>query len=311
MDIKPACSSCVGTDKCSKYCVLRAGSNLVNFVNGIDVVETQIGEFRKGGFDSKINSLIISGHMIESGGSPTYILTDLSTSIDISGKFNTDNGMTPVYILKSYLESIKMDKEVIDASLKTFKRVNSNKLVPVPLKPGAECEVTYQDANGKEVTSVCKVKMIKWTTDKKTGKIECTVLCPVEKGLIEEKCLKIPLTEYGTTIRLPHLEHTLKSSEIDRELLVMTHMGFIKPIVVSDGKYEVAIDGQYLYRIIDGKATIVGTWQNGKIVDVHGGLDLISRSKAYKRIKNALTYIEKHKRFIAPLGLFEANSISV
>jgi hypothetical protein len=33
--------------------MLQAGKNLVNFINGIDVTETKIGEFRADGYNQK------------------------------------------------------------------------------------------------------------------------------------------------------------------------------------------------------------------------------------------------------------------
>ena len=34
MELKQICQSCVGIDKCNKYCEIQLGTNLVNFING-------------------------------------------------------------------------------------------------------------------------------------------------------------------------------------------------------------------------------------------------------------------------------------
>lgn len=307
MDIRPACSSCTGADKCSKYCVVRAGSNLINFINSIDVVETQIGELKDNG--NKKKGLMVLGHVIESGGNPTYILSDVTTSVDISGKFKSSCDISILDIIKGYLNSLNLDKEKYDENINMFKRINSNKLVPVPLKPGVECEITYTDSSGNKVATMCKIKMVQWSTDRTTSKLNCDIYCSIDAGFTETKYIKIPITEYGKRIRLPHIERTLKSSEVDREILEMTHSGIIKPIVVSDDKNVVAVDGTYVYKISDNNVVIVGMWKNGAIEDVQDGMESISRTKAYKRIKNAMSYIDRHRRFIAPLGLMESNKL--
>lgn len=311
MGIKQICSNCTGPEHCNKYCALQSGINIVNFINGIDVVETQIGELRSDGPNNKTN-LIVSGHIMELGASPTYILSDLKTIIDVSGKFAQDSGISPLQALKSYLDTLDYPEDVKYEAIKTFKKVNSNKLLPVPIKPGAECEITVEDSNGKKVTSKSKVIIIKWVADKKTGKLNCTVFCTLDKSAMENtKFAKIPITEYGESIRLPQIEHSLKSSEIDRSMIQMNSLGFIKPIVVSDNNMTLAIDGQHLYRINDDKIFIIGSWKSGKIVSFQGDLEAVTKTKAYKKIHNCINYIERHRRFIVPYGMLEANKIKV
>lgn len=306
------CVKCIGIEKCNKYCALQAGTNLVNFINGVDIIETQIGDLREDSRTKKLG-LIVSGHIIESVGAPTYILSDLSTSIDISGKFISYKDMTPLQILKSYLDSLDASTELKENTIKTFKLFNSNRLLPLPIKPGSECEVVYTDHNGKKATTNTKVTSVRWGSDKQTGKLSCYIHCIVDKGIFESnnRTVKVPITEYGENIKLPQLERTLKSSETDRDLIKMNPVGFIKPIVVTDNKFTLALDNQHLYRITDANAFIIGNWKNGKIVDFQGGMEPIQKSKAYKKIHNGINYVEKHKRFIVPYGLFQENTIDL
>lgn len=313
MELKPTCVNCTGLDKCNKVCELHMGYGLLTFIKGIDFIETQIGEFRENYKTNKIE-YIVSGHVLESAGEPTYILSDLTTSIDASGKFIPFNGRSPQQILRSYLDSIGIASNIRDSALDTFRKLNSNKLLPFPLKPGAECEITYKDNAGKSNTTTCKIHNVRWSADRTSGKIKCLVVCAVDKNVTFEtnsKMIPIPLTEYGHNIRLPQLERTLKSSEMDREILKMTDIGFIQPIEVMDDKYTLALDGLYLYRIIDNRIFMIGTWKGTKIVDYMNGMEPILKSKAYKRISNALGYIDRHRRFIAPYGLYESNKIKI
>lgn len=313
MELRPMCATCNGLDKCNKFCDKHLGTNLVNFINGIDVIETAIGDFRENARTKKIE-YIISGHILENSSNPTYILSDLSTSIDASGKFISCSGKTPQQILRAYLDTLDMPAEAKTNTMNTFKKFNSSKLLPVPLKPGSECEITYTDNNDKKVVRDARIGSINWNSDKESRKLKCTILCTVEKtGIFDNgsKVIKIPITDYGDKIRLPQIERTLKSSEIDRDLIHMTDVGFIKPIEVADDKYKLAIDNSYLYRIVDSRVFVIGTWRNGKLVAIENGIEPIAKSKAYKKIHNALGYIDKHRRYIVPYGLFEINSIKV
>lgn len=312
MEVKHICTSCVGLDRCNKYCALQAGTNLVNFINGTDIIETQIGDLREDSRTKKLG-LIVSGHIIETTGAPTYVLSDLSTSIDVSGKFIPYNGMSPQQLLNIYLDSLDMAAEAKDKALKTFKLFNSNKLLPVPIKPGAECNVTFEESNGKKVTTSTKVTSVRWNSDRKTGKLNCFIHCTVEKGFFDgnNRTVKIPIIEYGENIKLPQIEQTLKSSETDRELIKMNSVGFIKPIVVTDDKFTLALDNQHLYRVTDDKVFIIGNWKSGKIVDFQGGIEPVQKSKAFKKLHNGASYVERHRRFIVPYGLFEANKIDL
>lgn len=310
MDTK-ICASCVGLEKCNKYCQLQAGINLVNFIKGIDIVDTKIGELRE---DHKTKKLayIVSGHMVEAVGAPTYMLSDLDVAIDASGRFTSYAGMTPQQLLRAYLDSMGVSEEIKESSIKTFKEFNGNKKLPIPIKAGAECEITVKE-NNKTITLDCKTLSIKWDSDKKNGKLTCYVLCEIEKHTLENntRIVKIPVSEYGESIRLPQIERTLKSSETDREMIKMTSVGYIKPIVISDDKFVLALDGQHLYRIVDDKIFIIGNWKNGKIADFNNGTDSVIKSKAYKKLHNAASYIDRHRRFIAPYGMMEVNKIEL
>lgn len=312
MEIRMNCGNCVGSANCNKYCDIQIGINLVNFISGVDTCETKIGEFNKDSRTGKI-TYICSGHILENSSNPAYILSDLQTNIDASGKFITCGGLQPQQIMQNYLNTISAPQEAKDAALMQFNKFNTLKVLLVPFKPGIECEVTI-DSNGQAKNSPAKVHSLKWQADKQSGKISCIVICSVDKSTLFDnavKLVKIPITEYGTSLRLPHVERTLKSSEIKREVIKVTDLGVIRPILVKDGKTTLAIDGSHLYKIVDTRVFIIGNWQNGKIVDVNAGLQQVKETKAYKYIKSTLGYIEKHKRFIAPYGVFVENIIQI
>lgn len=307
------CKTCDGIETCNKYCAMQAGVNLISFINGIDTIETQIGDLRPPAGREKQGS-IVAGHIIEVSGSPTYILAGLSASIDVSGKFTSYNGMTPQSILKMYLEKINATPETKEASMKTFKKFNSNKILPIPIKPGAECMISFKESSGTEHKNIkTVVGSVRWSSDPQTGKLSCMIHCPIDKSLADNfsKCAKIPMSEYGTGIKLPQIEGTLNSDELDRDLIKMSPVGFIKPIVVQDDKVTLVVDNNHLYRVVEQMVFIIGTWENRKIKSVGTGIDNIKTTKAFKKIHKGINYIERHRRFIVPYGLFEENKIDL
>lgn len=311
MKIKLECSTCIGSDNCNKYCDLQLGASMVNFISGVDTCETQIGEFSKDSRSGKI-AYICSGHIIDSGSTPAYILSDLQTNIDASGKFKVCGGLQPQQIMQNYINILKVPQDAKDAAMIQFSKFNSLKQLPVPFKPGLECEVTVVNGEQSKI-SPAKIFSIRWTADHKSGKMSCLVVCSLDKGVLDNnlKLVKIPITEYGNLMRLPHIERSLKSSEIKRETIKCTDLGIIKPIVVKDGKITLAIDGSHMFKIVDTRVFIIGTWKNGKMVDVQSGMQQIKDAKAYKYLKSAINYIEKHRRFIAPYGVYDENIIEL
>lgn len=307
------CKKCTGTQGCNKYCPIQAGRNLVDFINGVEVTQTSIGELRED-YKTKKLGLIVSGHIIETGAtSPVNILSGLSTSIDASGKFINYMGYTPQQILSLYMDSIGTNEAVKKKTIETFKRFNSNKLLPVPIKLGSECEVSYESNNGKKIVANTKVASIRWNSDQETHKLQCTLVCETEHGTLDgiAKIVKVPISEYGESIKLPQIERIMKTSEIDRELIKMSSVGFIKPIEISDGKVKIASDNQYIYHIVGEQTFIVGKWSDGDIQDIQKRLAGIGASKAYKKLMNAKNYINKHRKFMVPYGLFEANHVEL
>ena len=307
------CSKCTGTEGCNRYCPIQAGKNLVDFINGIEVVHTKIGDLRE---DSRTKTIgfIVSGHIIEKDyPEPTNILSGLNTSINASGKFVSFKGMTPQVLLKTYMDTLEISQEVKAKTLEIFKLFNSNKLLPLPIKVGAECEVNYTNETGKKITASMQVGKIMWAVDHESNRLQCTLVCDTAKGTIDgtTKYVKVPLNEFGTSVTFPQIERTLKSSEINRDLIKMTHLGFIKPIEISDDKVLIAMDNQNIYRVVGENIFIIGTWVNGKIKEFQNGVSSIQSTKAYKKLHNSINYIEKHRRFIAPYGLFETNHIDL
>ena len=175
-----------------------------------------------------------------------------------------------------------------------------------------ECEVEHGEGENRKISN-CIVEQVCWTTNKQSKKLECTISCLVDKGMLENtgRMIHIPIVNYGTKIRIPSLERTLKSSELDRELIRMAPVGFIKPIVIEDSEYILALDGKYMYRITNDTACIVGMWKNSTLVSFMNGIESLSKSKAYKKLMNGIKYIDKHRRFMVPYGLFECNKINI
>ena len=105
------CSKCPGVNNCRSYCELHAGKALVNFIYMMDTIETKIGEYSSREIGGK-HDLIFYGHQIYDLKSPSWLLSDISTTLDISNKFKNAFNKNIIQIASSYLNHIEANKDV-------------------------------------------------------------------------------------------------------------------------------------------------------------------------------------------------------
>ena len=310
---RPACSSCSGLNNCTKYCPIRVGENIVNFVNNLDCMETSIGEFREDTAGKPGNkSLVVNGIMVEKGSTPINLMIRIEYSgTAIQSKMIDFLGMTPAQCLKTYTTYCKLNDQVQRKALKDFQRFNSNKIIPTPFKPGADIEVNHIGFDGKPKTVTTNANLTKWMIDKETGRLTGVIIARVGKTEDGSDYVKPKLSEYGINWFLPNIERNLKTSEITREAVRMNDIGLILPLEVSYGDVTLAVDSQHLYLNKNGYDYIIGTWGPNGMVENKEYTSSIDSNKAYKKMKSFMKYIEKHRRFIIPYGLAVPNHIDL
>lgn len=290
------------------YLGVEAGRNLVRFINGIDMAETNIGETRQDHIDNR-KYFVVSGYIIEKGAAPVDILTAVEKyKVRSDPKFSNFGGITPQTVLRQYTESAGFPKEAFTLALDQFAKINSNKILPIPFRPGTQCKIAHKDFKGLAQTTLTEIDEIKWIPDNSPemgGKLVGTIICEVKVTDDGKKCAKAFLRDYGRTWTVPSLEGGLKAAEITRDAINMTDLGFILPIVASDDVNTVAIDGYHMYSISKGYSYIVGTFTEKGLVEDKELVSKIKGSKAYEYIKKIEKFVERHSRYILPYGLCE------
>lgn len=296
--INKSCENCKGIYNCNKYCSLHAGHALYRYINAVDTVETRIGEYSSRERGGK-SDLIISGHQIFELGSPSWILTNMGTVLDASGKFKPVFDKSPVQILREYCKHINMGSDEETEAINKLKLMNTNKLLVLPFKPHSKCKYKA-DSKDSKLDKSAELIFIKWLTNKDTYKLECFVGLKPEQ-IMNPLTVKIPVTKYLQDFKLSALDLQFKVSEQNSSLIEMTDHGMIRPIAVRDKDSLVILDGTYLYSYRPNITNIIGRW------DEKGKLETYTtiKSKAYKKIKDNIEFIKSHRKYIAPYMLYD------
>lgn len=299
------CSKCVGVDKCTKNCILHIGKALVDFIQRIDVTETRIGEY-----SSKVKGtapdLVVYGHQLFDMNSPSWILTDINTILDMSDKFLSAYDKNAFQIANIYCKHIGMSAEDTKAVTDKIKAINKNLMLVLPFKPHANCEIDLTIDGTTEKKKEAQISYIKWITNKETHKINCTVGFNVANSAMAQHT-KMDIKDYIDKFRLSQMEMAAKGSKHDKDLIKITDYGIFKPIVIKEGNATIAVDATYVYYTTNGETHIIGFWNDrDELV-----FDKSIKTKAVNKIRDNLTYIKNHKKYMAPYMLFEPNVIEI
>ena len=293
---------------CDIHCPLNVGCNLAKFLREVDTIESKIGDISAGG-DISSDSYIISGMEYDRRKSVADLLSSMSTSIDISQKFSSVFNKSATMLLNDYIKAVDPTD---GAELRDkLKKIEGNKLLLLPIKPDAMCEVLVPTKNAKQDSAYknTKVAILKWTSNINTGKLECTIITDVIDT--NRKRCKINIEDYGDKIKLTDIERSIASSEINKQMVKMTRFGYIKPVAVvaKDGS-GIIIDNTYLYTIEGRNIKLAASWDNGDFSgeELYEG---VKKTEVFKKVSKRFKYIWQHRRFIAPYGLSECNIIKI
>lgn len=299
------CNKCMDITKCGRGCALHTGKALIDFLLGIDTCETSIGDYdcrNRGGQ----TDLVVSGHQIFYMENPAKVLTSIDTAIDISDKFCTAYDKNAYQIATAYCKHIGMIQEDMKNIGSLIKNINSNRLLVMPFKPHTKCKVVIGDAS-LDKKKDGEITFLKWTTNKETHKLECLIGFNVQAG--SNQVVKYNITEYLDKFRLSQMEIKAKSNKHDDRLICMTSHGIFKPILVKDKKNNmaVAIDGSYMYVVNKTETHIIGYWNEREKFTLKRRVN----TPALDKIMDNIDFIERHRRYIAPYMLYEANTIEI
>lgn len=299
------CSNCNGADKCTKSCILHLGKALVNFIQGIDVTETKIGEYSSKNKNCAPD-LVYHGHQLFDTSSPSWLLTDINTILDMSDKFLTAYDKNAFQIANMYCKHVGMSPEETKEITDRIKAINQNKVFVLPFKPKMSCNIDIKTENGLERKKEAVISYIKWITDKETHKIDCTIGFNITNSAFASTT-KMNIKEYIDRFRLSQMDIQAKGSKHDKELIKITDYGIFKPILIKEGNTGIAIDASYVYYIANGETHIIGFWNDRNELI----LDKNIKTKAVAKVRDNIDYIKKHKRYIAPYMLYEPNIVEI
>lgn len=302
---RTVCKQCSGEKKCTKMCDVHTCKALINYLKNVDVSETHIGEFSsrvKGGKQD----LIVSGHQVygltlEVGS----ILTDISTTLDATRKFQNNSGRTVIQMLNASKNELGLTLEEAKHYADIISKINSNKIVIVPFKPETHCKVATPKGYQSEMDGV--ITTIAWRTNKETHKLEATVRFKPSKGSGNEPTIVYKMSEYMDMFKIKALNTVDKGEKTDVNIIRMTDYGIIKPIEVRYKNSSIAIDNTYIYYTVDNITKIVGGW------NLSGDLTIIDnvKGKHMTKIKENMSLIKSHRKYIAPYTLYETNTIEL
>lgn len=299
------CSNCVGIDKCTKSCILHLGKALVDFIQRIDVTETRIGEYSSIKKDTAPD-LVVYGHQLYDNGSPSWILTDINTILDMSDKFLESYDKNAFQIANIYCKYTGMSAEDTKLVTDKIKAINKNLMLILPFKPNTNCEIDLTIDGNTEKKKEAVISYIKWITNKETHKINCTIGFNIANSAMAQYT-KLDIKDYIDKFRLSHMEMVAKGAKYDKDLIKITDYGIFKPILIKEGNASIAIDATYVYYNTNGETHIIGFWNDrDELV-----MDKSIKTKAINKIRDNLNYIKNHKKYMAPYMLFEPNVIEI
>lgn len=306
LEIGVACSNCKGINDCNKMCVLHCGKALVDFISRVDVTQTRIGEYEKTDRNGPTD-LVVCGHQLFDIDNPCWLLRGISTTIDITDKFKPVYEKSAFQIANMYCKHMKMSDEETRDITEKLKGINRNKLFILPFKPHTNCNIDIEVDSESFKKQEAQIYMIKWDTNKDTNKINCSITFELINKIYGTSKVKMDIKDYIDKFRLSQMDIQAKGKNHDKNLIKITDYGIFKPICVTDGTSSIAIDGTYMYYVINGETHIIGHWDANDKMRVSTEI----KTKAYNKIMDNIEYIKHHKRYIAPYLMFESNTIKI
>lgn len=306
------CDKCTNFSDCHKYCGVKIGENIVNFVSGAETIRCKIGEFRKDS-SGKLN-YVITGFASETSdfSNPIDILVPLSDMCSqIKPKLESTIDVNPKQALDQYIAYMQFTKTIRDKAMDDFRLFNSNVILPTVVRPGAEVEIKFKGFDNKTHKKITNIKMVKWMLNKKTGILEAFFIAAVGRDDTGNTHSKFLLSEYGDTWTLPSLEVGLKSAEVKHKAVKMNNLGLVAPLEVTDDNVTVAADGQHTY--LNGPAGIIilGSFIGNTLKEDSRYTKGVADTPAMKELRASLPFLFRHRKFILPYCMSKPNRIEV
>ena len=298
------CNDCGRLIDCNKQCAMHTGKSIYNFLNNIDFERTSIGEMNKS-YKSSTYDLITVGHQIYNTTSTASKLlkADLHLSINIGNKLKDAFTYSANQLLRNYLKEDRIEKEEAEEIRSRIQQFNRNTLVVCPIRPGTKCTIVNDSSDNKD----CELISVKFIVDD-SGEIKQELIFS-KQVFGTKKTITMNIEDYMHTFTITDYSMMIKNSKFDDRVIKMSRYGVIHPLSFVSDKKKLSVDGTYIYYTSDGTNRIIGYWEDNKVMPIGNTMDSLKDTKLFKKFKNNMGFIAKHRNFIAPYLTFEENTI--
>lgn len=333
--VENICDNCIGENACNKYCTLHAGKALVDFLSGIDITRTHIGDYESRERNGK-KDLVCFGHKLWEVEQPAHLLGDIKTVLDSEPKFKGYFNLSPNGLMDAYCKKHDISEEDIEQLHSMTSDMTKNRIIALPIKPHMECLIDINKSieakaglltkkktiDGKQVDGeeekaavketkaktkdryeTSRVNYVVWRVNSTTHKLDCTVAFRVGPKN-NEKTYTFSMCDYMDAFKI-NLESV--PSAMDKKLIKMTNYGIVRPIEMTDGETTIAIDGSFVYDVQGSIIRVIGHWVNSRELKITGG----EMSNVLKKLLDNKEVVRSHRRYIAPYILYPSNLVEV
>lgn len=300
------CSDCGRLIDCNKQCAMHTGKSIYEFLKGLDYEKTKVGGMEKS-YKKSTYELLIVGHQIYNtiSSASTLLRANLHISINIGDKLKEAFTYRAAQLLSNYIKEARIDKEESDEIRSRIQQLNKNTMVVCPIRPGTKCSLIHESSDNKE----CELLSVKWVIDD-SGEITQELIF-TKQTFGQKKTVVMKIEDYMDTFYISEHSMMLKSDKVDSKIIKMSRYGIIHPISIVSDKKKLSVDGTYIYYNADGTNRIIGYWEGNKVIPIGNIIDSIKNTKIFKKFKDNMGFISKHRNFIAPYLTFEENKIEV
>lgn len=300
------CGECKGFETCTNVCMCHTGQSFINYLKGIDTIDTKIGTFESTSIDGP-KDLIVCGHeMYNDGSLPSWILRRIElVTLNTGDKFTKAFNKNSSYILSSFCKVASLSSDETNELIKKLENINKMKSIIVPIKPSIACNIDYTDGNEHILYNEIPILKMKWVTDSETKQFKCEITFKIEEKFSNGKIITLGLEDYNRKFTISNMEISKKGKH-DNSIIEMTNYGLVRPIEIIEGEISTIIDGTYVYNSYYDES-IVGVWNNkGKISFAKN-----YSPKVIKFIETNLNIIKLHRKYIAPYKMCDTHKLKI
>lgn len=302
------CKICMGQDKCDKLCDYRLGESIIDYINGVEKVETRIGTYTD--YDNKKNGLTYTGvdfpKLADTSRCDILKFSDL-VKIEKLNKMNTVENRDIKYYVDEYIKMNNGERRIMEDAHEKLDRFNGYEVMIAPITPGKTIEVHLDGFKDVKLDEGIRVDFVRYKINDETGKVEGSII--TDGCGYTNKFFNLKFEDYGKSWTIPEIEKNLTTAQLKYGGVKMTQLGTILPLEITSKTGSVAVDNKYMYYIKNGMAYIIGSWGTSGIITDSKKIKEYRCSKLVKCIESYLKLLERHKKYILPLGTSETNQI--